>query len=85
MVRSAAAAAAAAVDGAEAEHDGGNHDRDDAENYLADCLAVRTVEFAEQESAPEKTDEGIGIPEGEGDREPDVADGENSQGVSDCP
>jgi hypothetical protein len=76
---------AAGLDGAEAEHDGGGNDGKGTEDDFGDVLAGGAFEFAEEKASPEDADEGVGVPEGEGDGEADVADGEDCEGVGDGP
>ena len=52
---------------------------------LAMFLAAGAFELAEEQAAPEDADEGVGVPQGEGDGEADVANGEDGEGVGDGP
>ncbi len=74
-----------AVNGAEAEHDRGGDDGERAEDDFGDVFGAGAFEFAEEHAAPEDADEGVGVPQGEGDGEADVANGEDGEGVGDGP
>ena len=76
---------AGAVDGAEAEQDGGGDDGCCSEDDLGGVAGAGAFELAEEQAGPEDADEGVGVPEGKGDGEADVADGEDGEGVGDGP
>ena len=76
---------AAAVDGAEAEHDGGGDDGECAEQDLGDVFRAGAFQFAEQQAPPEDADQRVGVPERKRDREADVANGEHGEGVGHRP
>ena len=75
----------AGVEGGEAEQHGGGDDGGGAENDFGDVARAGAFELAEEQAAPENADEGVGVPDGEGDGEADVADGEDGEGVGDGP
>ena len=52
---------------------------------LAMFCAARALQFAEEHAAPENADQRVGVPERKGDRQADVADGEDGEGVGDSP
>ncbi len=54
-----------------------------AEQDFGEVAAPR--EFAEEQPAPEDADEGVGVPEREGDGEANVANGEDGERVGDGP
>ena len=74
-----------AVHGAEAEHDGRGNDGERAEHDFGDVLGARAFQFAEQQAAPEDADERVGVPQGEGDGQADVANGEDRKRIGDGP
>ena len=76
---------AVAVDGAEAEQDCGDDDGNGAEHNLGDVFGAGAFKLAEEQAAPENADKGVGVPEGEGDGEADVANGEYGERVGDGP
>ena len=76
---------AAVLHGAEAEHDRGDDDGQSAEEDFGDVARAGAFQFAEEQASPEDADQRVGVPEGEGDGEPDVADGEDGEGVGDGP
>ena len=73
------------VNGAETEHDGGGDDGKRAENDFGDILAAGAFQFAEEEAAPENSDERVGVPQRKSDGETNVANGEDSERVGNGP
>ena len=82
---SAVGVRACAVDGAEAEQDGGGNNGQRTEDDFGGVFAACAFELAEEQAAPEDADEGVGVPEGKGDGEADVSNGEDGEGVGDGP
>ena len=64
---------AASDDGERAEHD------------LGDVFAAGALQLAEEQAAPEDADEGVGVPQGKGDGQAHIANGEDSERIGHGP
>jgi hypothetical protein len=74
-----------AVNRGEAEQDGSGDDGDGAEHDAQGGARSRALELAEEQAAPEQAEERVRVPQGKGDGEPDIADGEDGERVGDRP
>ena len=70
-----------AVNGAEAEHDGRSNNCQGTQHHLGDIFPAGAFQLSKQKPAPKNSHQRVGIPEGKGNGETDIANGEDREGV----
>ena len=73
------------MNGAEAEKNRAAQNGNGAKHDLGNVSSGCALQFVKEQQSPEQADERVGVPKGKGDRESDVANCENREGVGNGP